>query len=223
MSNRNNSEEYIDNLVSDVHWLGHSSFRIEYKDLVIYIDPWQLQDQPKADLILVTHDHYDHCSPEDIQKIKDENTIIVTVKAASEKLNTDILIVRPGQKIEVKGVLIDAVPAYNINKFRSPGVPFHPKDAGYVGFIIKLDKRIIYHAGDSDSIPEMRSINTDVALLPVSGIYVMTSDEAAEAAVKINPSVAVPMHVGRGIGSKSDAANFKDISPCDVRILPIEE
>jgi len=195
--------------ISNIHWLGHASFRIEGAECVIYIDPWQIEDEPQADLVFITHDHFDHCSPEDVAKVAGDDTVIVTVAAAASKLTGQIEVVEPGSDLTVKGVHIVAVPAYNVNKFRSPGVPFHSKEAGYVGFVIAVDGQRIYHAGDTDCIPEMDSIEADIALLPVSGTYVMTVDEALEAVARIKPKAAIPMHVGAIVGSLSDAEQFK--------------
>lgn len=216
-------QEEIKQLLSNVHWLGYDSFRIESDSLIIYIDPWDLEDGPKADMILITHDHGDHCSPEDVAKIQKGNTIIVTVEAAAAKLSGEIKIVKPGDELTVKGIPISTVPAYNVNKFRSSGVPFHPRESRYVGFILTVEGKRIYHAGDTDCIPEMESIDVDIALLPVSGKYVMTADEAVEAAEKIKPQVAVPMHVGGGIDSLADAEHFKEKSSVPVEILPVEK
>ena len=209
-------------MVENIHWLGHASFRIEADDLVVYIDPWQLGRGPEADIILITHEHQDHCSPDDVAKIQKADTVIVTIGASAEKLKGQIEIVKPGDYLTVKGVPIETVPAYNLTKFRSPGDPFHPKDAGHVGFIITLGGQRIYHTGDADVIPEMESIETDIALLPVSGTYVMTAEEAAQAAQIIQPKVAIPMHIGRGIGSMDAAEEFKHDAPVPVEILTIE-
>jgi len=206
-----------------IHWLGHASFRVDGENAVIYLDPWQLgEDQPPADLILISHEHRDHCSPEDIEKILTDKTIIVTIKTSAEMLEGEIHIVEPGDQLELLGVGIEAVAAYNLTKFRSPGVPFHPKANKNVGFIITVDGQRIYHAGDTDVIPEMETFNTDIALLPVSGTYVMTVDEALEAAQIINPKLIIPMHIGRGIGSQQDGEDFKAKSPVPVEILPFE-
>jgi L-ascorbate metabolism protein UlaG (beta-lactamase superfamily) len=210
-------------LVSSLHWLGHDSFRIDGDGLVLYIDPFQLKGGPKADLILITHDHMDHCSPADVAKIQKPDTIIVTVAQAAAKLSGQIKIVKPGDALTVKGVSIKTLPAYNLNKFRSPGVPFHPKESGYVGFLIQVKGRTIYHAGDTDFIPEMKGLAPDVALLPVSGIYVMTWEEAVEAANAIRPKVAVPMHIGGPIGEMSSADRFKEKAAVPVWILPLEK
>lgn len=208
-------------MVENIHWLGHASFRIEADGLVVYIDPWQLEVGPKADIILITHDHDDHCSPDDVAKVHKLGTQIITIAAAAEKLTGQIEIVKPGDSLKVKGVAIEAVPAYNLNKFRSPGNPFHPHDAEHVGFIVTLGGQRIYHTGDADVIPEMDSIEADIALLPVSGTYVMTAAEAVEAARIIQPKVAIPMHIGRGIGSMDAAEEFQKASPVPVEILPI--
>ncbi len=213
----------VKQMVSNIHWLGHDSFRIKGDGLVIYIDPWQIEDGPKADLILITHDHRDHCSPADVAKVQREDSVIVTVAAAAAKLSGQIQVVKPGDELRVKGIPISAVPAYNVNKFRSPGVPFHPRESGYVGFVVTVEGQRIYHAGDTDCIPEMGSINADIALLPVSGTYVMTADEAVEAAAIIKPQIAIPMHIGRGIGSLADAERFKEKASVPVEILPMSK
>lgn len=212
----------VKQMVSNIHWLGHASFRIEGDNLVIYIDPWKLEDGPQADLILITHDHPDHCSPEDVAKVQKKDSVIVTVAAAAAKLSGQIKVIQPGNELTVKGIPISAVPAYNVNKFRSPGVPFHPQESGYVGFVLTVEGQRIYHAGDTDSISEIGSIDADIALLPVSGTYVMTADEALEAVKVIKPQVAIPMHIGRGIGSLADAEHFKEKASVPVRILPLE-
>ena len=210
------------NLTAGLHWLGHDCFRIEWQGVTIYIDPYRLKDGPPADLILITHDHFDHCSPDDVARIQKPETTIVTVAAAAAKLTGKVEIVQPGDELTLKGVHIRAVPAYNTNKFRSPGNPFHPKEKGYVGFVLTLGERRIYHTGDSDHIHEMGEIETDVALLPVSGIYVMTAEEAAEAARAIQPRLAIPMHVGADIGDLSATETFKRLANVPVTILPLE-
>jgi len=210
-------------LVAGIQWLGHASFRIEADDGVVYIDPWKLQDGPAADVILITHDHGDHCSPADVEKLRNEGTVVVTIAASAAKLPGPVEVVAPGDEVSVRGMQIAAVPAYNTTKFREPGVPFHPKESGHVGFVITLGSRRVYHAGDTDHIPEMEDIRADVALLPVSGTYVMTAEEAAEAAARLGPAVAVPMHVGRGIGSLADADRFRVLATVPVVVLPWKE
>jgi L-ascorbate metabolism protein UlaG (beta-lactamase superfamily) len=210
-------------MLNQIHWLGHDTFRIDGPQTV-YFDPYELHgENPEADLILVSHDHYDHCSPEDVAQIQGDDTVIVAIAAAADKLSGDIRVVEPGDTIQVKDVGVEAVPAYNVNKFRSPGEPFHPQEAGHVGFVITLQGKRIYHAGDTDYIPEMAELeDIDIALLPVSGTYVMTAEEAVEAAEAIDPGVAIPMHLGRGIGSPDAAQTFKENAPVDVVVLEME-
>ncbi len=206
-----------------IHWLGHASFRIDGEKTTIYIDPWQLSGElPEADLILITHDHHDHLSPEDVAKIQKADTVIVTVAASANKLKGDIQVVAPGDQLTLKDVFIQAVPAYNLTKFRSPGVPFHPKEMGFVGFLVTVDGQRIYHAGDTDIIPEMAGYQVDIALLPVSGTYVMTAEEAAEAVELLKPKVMIPMHVGRGIGSEKDLDTIRAKSSIPVKVMEFE-
>ena len=194
-------------MLENIELLKHDSVKIK-NNVVIYIDPFKIEEGEKADLILVTHQHYDHCSREDIAKLQKNDTVIVTVADCQSKLNNSIHVklVKPGDVVEVKGVKIEAVPAYNIGK------PFHPKENAWVGFVVEVDGKRIYHAGDTDLIPEMSRLKgIDIALLPVSGTYVMTAEEAAKAASIIKPGVSVPMHYGEIVGSKSDAEKFKEL------------
>lgn len=204
-------------MTSNIHWLGHASFRVDGKSVTVYFDPWEINNPKKADIILVTHDHYDHCSSDDIKKISSKETVIVTTASAAKTLSGNIKVVKPGDEVKVKGIPIKIVPSYNTNK------AFHPKSAGNAGFLITVDGVNIYHAGDTDVIPEMSSIKTDIALLPVSGTYVMTADEAAEAAKTINPKIAIPMHIGKGIGSLDDRLSFKKKSKVPTEIFNIEK
>lgn len=203
-------------LLEGITWLGHDSFRIEAPEGVIYVDPWKLRSAEPADLILITHEHHDHFSAEDVKKLRKPDTVIVTIAAVAKQLAGDVRTVKPGDTLTVKGIKIDAVPAYN------PVKQFHPKAAGHVGFIITAGGRRIYHAGDTDMIPEMANIQTDVALLPVGGKYTMTASEAAQAANLIKPKVAVPMHWGGIIGTYADAGTFKKACKVPVDILEAE-
>jgi len=210
-------------MIDKIHWLGHDSFRIDASKTTIFIDPWQIKPQKqKADLVLVTHEHFDHCSKRDIEKIRTNNTVVVgSVQCSGELVGIKTL--KPGEKSVGQGVKIEAVPAYNTNKFREPGKPFHPKIDQKLGYVIEVDGKRIYHAGDTDSIPEMSELkNIDIALLPVSGTYVMTAEEAAEAANKIRPRLAVPMHYGSIVGSRKDAEKFKELCKYKVKILEKE-
>jgi len=209
-------------MIENIHWLGHDTFRIE-NDKTIYTDPYELQGElPKADLILITHDHFDHLSPKDVAKVAKEDTVIVTIAAAAQKLKGDVRVVKPGESLVVQGIPIETVPAYNVNKFRSPGQPFHPQESGHVGFIFTVGGQRIYHAGDTDVIPEMDDIQADIALLPVGGTYTMTADEAAQAANRIKPQIAIPMHWGTIVGSEKDAERFSSLCQMEAVILSQE-
>ena len=201
-------------MIENIHWLGHATFKIVTEDKIIYIDPFQLKKKDQADIILITHEHFDHCSPEDVEKIQKPDTVIVTTSDCALKLSGEIKKVKPGDKINVKGIEIEAVPAYNTNK------KFHPKENNWVGYIINIKGTKIYHAGDTDKIPEMKDFkNIDIALLPVSGTYVMTAEEAAEAATIINPKIAVPMHYGSIVGSEKDAKKFADLLKGKIEVV----
>ncbi len=203
-------------MIERIHWLGHDSFRID-GEMTIYIDPWNLKSgAAKADIILITHDHYDHCSPADIAEIQKADTEIVCVSESKGKLSGKLRVAAPGDGFKIGEVEIDAVPAYNLVK------AFHPKKKKWVGYIITIEGERIYHAGDTDFIPEMGAIRCDIALLPVSGTYVMTAEEAVQAAEALKPKIAVPMHWGEIVGSEKDARYFKEHAPCEVRILPRE-
>lgn len=200
-----------------IHWLGHDAFRIDWEKTV-YFDPFEISSGPGADLILVSHDHFDHCSPEDIARIRKAETVIVTEKDASKKLSGDVRIAKPGDILAVENVRIEAVPSYNTDK------AFHPKKNGWLGFVLDLEGVRIYHAGDTDFIPEMKALKVDIALLPVSGTYVMTADQAVQAALAIKPKLAIPMHYGAIVGGEDDALRFKKAleGKVEVLILPKE-
>jgi len=204
-------------LLDHLHWLGHDSFRID-QPIVIYLDPWRLPPgSPAADLILVSHEHHDHCSPEDVERVRKDSTTVIANHTAAVNLSPPVTVMQVGESMEVRGVTVEAIPAYNIGK------PFHRKQAGHLGFVITLGEERLYFTGDADYIPEMDNIVCDVALLPVSGKYVMTAEEAAQAAEAIQPKVAIPMHYGAGVvGTKEDAERFRDLSPVPVVIMEVE-
>lgn len=208
-------------LVGTLHWLGHDSFRLEGPP-AIYFDPWKLKGTPpRADLVLVSHEHHDHCSPDDVQKVSGPDTVVVCNKGSAEKL-PGARVVRPGDRLTAAGVEVEAVRAYNISKFRAPGVPFHPREADHVGYIVTVEGVRIYFAGDTDHIPEMAEFACDVALLPVSGKYVMTVEEAAGAARTLSPQIVVPMHYGSGIGTADDGERLTGLYDGKVVLLTAE-
>ncbi|MDZ7333195.1 MAG: MBL fold metallo-hydrolase [candidate division KSB1 bacterium] len=202
----------------NIHWLGHDSFRIEDQGKNIYIDPWKLSSKAvPADYILVTHSHYDHFSKADIDKIKIPQTKLVGPTDVVKQLGSNAIALTPHQEIKLDQLSIRAVPAYNIGK------KFHPRENNWIGFVITLsDGTKIYHAGDTDFIPEMKRLKVDIALLPVSGTYVMTADEAIEAANAFQPKIVIPMHFGDIVGDQHDAEKFKAGFSGQTIIKPIE-
>ncbi len=198
----------------EIKWLGHSGFLIK-NHKVIYIDPFNIKENSeKADIILITHSHYDHCSVADMKNIIKEGTKIVLTADSQSKITrsevpVDIKIVAPNQELILGEIKISTIPAYNIDK------SFHPKEEEWVGYIIKMNDILIYHAGDTDLIPEMQKLTgynqpdkKFIALLPIGGRFTMSAEEAAEAAKLIKPMLAIPMHYGGIVGSKEDAEEF---------------
>jgi len=212
----------MQDVLKQISWLGHASIRISGPSGVIYIDPWKLKSFQPADIILISHEHYDHFSKEDVEKIRTPATTIVTNPTVAGQLTGDVKALRAGEMVTAKGIKIEAVAAYNINKFRSPGVPFHPQADGKLGFIIEIDGVRVYFAGDTDPIPEMANIKADIAILPVSGKFTMTAAEAVEALRVLKPKVAIPIHYGAIAGSLADAEQFKREASVEVLILQAE-
>jgi L-ascorbate metabolism protein UlaG (beta-lactamase superfamily) len=203
--------------------VAHDTFRIAGSK-VIYTDPFKLTQRDNADIVLLSHEHFDHLSLDDLNKVISPGTIIVASPLCRDGLKKvkvkDIKFLDPGGKFAAGKVEIEAVPAYNLNKFREPGHVFHPKGEKRLGFVFQMDGTRVYFAGDTDFIPEMKTIKCDVALLPVSGTYVMTAEEAAEAAAAINPKIAVPMHYAAIVGSEAEAKKFKSlVKNCQVEII----
>ena len=203
----------------ELKWLGHASFLIKDSKTgkTIYIDPYNISNIPsgeKADIILITHSHYDHCSIADIEKLAKDGTIIVTPADCQSKITKlthkiQMQVIEPGDKIKLGNIGIDIVPAYNKDK------EFHPKTEGWIGYIIKIENIAIYHAGDTDIIPEMQKLTgygkkeiEFIALLPVGGKFTMNAEEAAQAAIMMKPNLAIPMHFGSVIGASADAERF---------------
>ncbi|ABK17384.1 MBL fold metallo-hydrolase [Syntrophobacter fumaroxidans] len=202
----------LDDAIKKIHWLGHDTIRLE-GSVVVYFDPFQITTTRPADLILISHDHFDHCSPEDVARIQRDHTVIVTDASSAGKLKGDVRVVAPGDRVQVKGLDIEVLPAYNTDK------EFHPKEADMLAFLVTMDGVRYYHAGDTDFIPEMKNVKTDIAFLPVSGTYVMTAEQAVEAARAIKPGVAIPMHYAAIVGSEEDALKFKKALEKEMKVV----
>jgi len=185
-------------MVTYIKWLGHASFQIRTMGKIIYVDLKKygkvVETSEKADIILVTHNHGDHCSPPKIQKLRKKGSVVIAPKNCASRVGGSVRTIKTKEEITVDGIKIEAVEAYNIKRFKPSGKLWHPKGYG-VGYLIKAEGKTIYHAGDTDFIPEMRKLkNIDVALLPTGDKYTMDNAEAAEAAIAINPKIAMAMH-----------------------------
>jgi L-ascorbate metabolism protein UlaG (beta-lactamase superfamily) len=205
-------------------WLGHDGFKITASGKTVYIDPYQLSkaqySKNDADIVFISHNHFDHLSMDDLKHVIGKKTSIVAAKECVEQLKVsgaaEVKGVVPGDRLAVQGVAVEVLPAYNTNK------KFHPKADNKVGFVFTIGNLRIYHTGDTDDIPEMSTAKPDVALVPVSGTYVMTAEEAAKAVnEKIKPKkLAIPMHYGSIVGSEQDATRFKElVNVCSVSIM----
>lgn len=198
-------------MLENIQVLCHSSIKIN-EGKVIYFDPFKIDKQYNdADIIFITHDHYDHYSEEDIDKVIKPDTTIVIPEGMQVKLlkkgvkNSNIITVEPEKTYVVEGLKFETIPAYNVNK------AFHPKDNGWVGYILEIDGIRYYIAGDTDITEENKRVKCDIAFVPVGGTYTMDFKEAAELVNEIKPKVAVPIHYGSIVGTSEDAINFQKL------------
>jgi len=198
---------------ASIEFLKHASTLIHFEGKNIYIDPWKIpSNPPKADLILITHEHYDHMDPEKIKEISTNGTVIATNETCCAKMSGNIKTIKIGETTEIFGVKITGVEAYNINK------PFHPRGLG-IGFVMDFNGEKIYHAGDTDFIPEMKNLKEiDVALLPIGGTYTMNEEEAAQAANAFKPKIAVPMHFNVIDGTSADPKKFSSLVSSETKV-----
>lgn len=190
-------------MLTGIKWLGHATVTIEANGVSVITDPYQIGFTRPFDVILVTHSHYDHLSLEDIEKVRGENSVVVAPADCAKQLGPKASVVKAGDRIDCgNGVVVEVYPAYNIGK------AFHPKENGWVGYVVQVGERRVYVAGDTDRIAEMKDVRCDVAFLPAGGTYTMSPETAAEAAKEINPAVAIPIHWGTIVGSRADAERF---------------
>ena len=200
-------------MLENIEVLCHSSIRIN-KEKVIYIDPFKInKNYNDADIIFITHDHYDHYSEEDIDKVIKEGTTIVISKDLLKKgINKNAIIVaEPNKEYETQGINFNTIPAYNINK------KFHPKENNWLGYIITINNVKYYVAGDTDITDENRKVKCDVAFVPVGGTYTMDFKEAAQLINEIKPKIAVPIHYGSIVGTEQDARNFINLLNSEIK------
>ena len=208
-------------MLENITWYKQSALRWKNERLVVYIDPWGLQgDLPPADVVLITHAHGDHYSNDDIKRVKAAKTTFIAPADVAKELSGNVKVVRPGERVDAAGVKLETVPAYNIDPQR---LQAHPKANNWVGYLVTLGGVTYYHAGDTDHLPELEKVKTDVAFVPIgNGGFVMTVDEAAALVKAMKPKIAVPMHYGfyPGVGVPADGERFrKAAGGVEVKIL----
>ena len=206
-------------MTDDIEVFGQNSIRITTGDKKIYIDPFEMKEEPMdADFILITHDHYDHFSPDDIEKVACNDTVMVVpekmkIKAqAAASLVREIVTVEQRSYRELYGLEFDTIPAYNALK------PFHPRSAGWVSYILRIDGKRIYIAGDTDLTKEAKEVRCDIALVPVGGTYTMDAKKAAELVNILRPEVAIPVHYGSVVGNPIDGEAFAKLVEPPVKV-----
>ena len=198
-------------------WFKQAAYRWQGDGLTVYIDPWEVTTTDVADLIVITHAHFDHFSPPDIEKVSGPRTVVVAPHDIARELSGNVTAVAPGEVLEAAGVHLETVPAYNVVEER---LQAHPKANGWVGYLLTLGGHTYYHAGDTDRLPELERLRTEVAFLPIGGTYTMDAVEAAGLARAMAPNLAVPMHYGFVVGSREDAEVFRaKAAPVEVSTL----
>jgi len=204
-------------MLENFTWFKQSAYLWREEGLAIYIDPRGVTTDDPADAILITHAHFDHFQPEEIERLRTPKTRILAPTNVASELTGNVTAVRPGDSLDLLGIQVQAVPAYNLKDER---LEMHPKKNGWVGYVFNLGSNTYYHAGDTDHAPELTEIRSDVAFLPIGGTYTMDAEEAAGLAKVIEPRVAVPMHYGFVVGSPSDADRFARLAdPVKVETL----
>lgn len=204
-------------LLDGFTWFKQAAYRWQQDGLNLYIDPWEVTTEDVADLILLTHAHFDHYSRPDLERLTGPDTVIVAPEDIAAELGGNVRAVVPGQALEAAGLHLETVPAYNIVEER---LEAHPKANKWVGYLMTLGGHTYYHAGDTDHLPELERLRAEVAFVPIGGTYTMGHQEAAELVLAMRPKLAVPMHYGFVVGSRDDAALFaSESAPVEVRTL----
>lgn len=214
---------------STIKALGHAGFLVDFPDkkLKFAFDPFDIKEEEPVDYIFVSHPHYDHCEPVSIRKLMNSRTKIIAPVSCKKELaefTENLILIDDKNKHEDGQIIYWTTPAYNIDKYRTPNEVFHPKELGGVGFVVEVDRTRFYHAGDTDNIPEMAKLKKiDIAFLPISGTFVMTADEAMEAARVIKPRAVIPMHYGKLLGSVGEATRFQNVLREEVPVIVITD
>ncbi len=204
-------------MLEGVTWFRQAAFRWQGDGPVVYVDPWGVTDPAPADVILITHAHHDHLQPSEIERLRTDRTQILAPPDVASALEGEVTPVAPGESHEVSGLKVETVPAYNIVEDR---LDMHPKKNRWVGYVFEFGGTTYYHAGDTDALPELETVRTDVAMVPIGGTYTMDYREAAGLVKRMEPSLAVPMHYGFVVCSPSHGALFKkEASPVHVQVL----
>ncbi len=206
-------------MIENIQVFTQNSIRIKNGEKKIYVDPFQMREEPRdADFILITHDHHDHFSPEDIAKVRKDSTLLIVPEAMLRKAEqesgfiSNIYPVKPETFHEIEGLTFDTIPSYNNLK------PFHPKSAGWIGYLLRINGKRIYIAGDTSLTKDAKEVKCDIALVPIGGTYTMDVKKAAELINIIRPEIAVPVHYGSIVGKKEDAETFRELVDDTIRV-----
>jgi len=209
----------VEQVANNLEWMGQAAVKVKYEGKTIYIDPYKLTKDDSADIVLITHSHYDHWSMADLKRVVTTNTTLIAPKECLDEAKDlpakSKIAVLPGFKQTVNGVTIETVPAYNVVKTK-----FHGKEKNFVGYILNLDGVRLYHTGDTERIPEMKNISADIILLPLGQTYTMNSvEEAAEAAKDVKASIAIPIHFGMYEGTIADVEKFATLLKGTIQVV----
>ncbi len=217
------ASDALKNIAKGIIWTGQASVKISGLGANIYVDPFNLKAEDKADIVLITHSHGDHLDMTSLKKVCYEKTTIIAPKDVAERLELiprkEIIIVAPGDTVKTGDILINAVHMYNIKK-----TDCHLKANKWVGYTITGNGITVYHAGDTERIPEMKDIRCDIALLPLGQIFTMNSvEDAAESAKDVKAKLAVPIHYGMYEGTRKDADKFKELLAGTMDVIILEQ